>query len=38
MSGIEIVRYLSLTIATVGMVMILALLVKVFWIVMFKIK
>jgi hypothetical protein len=38
MSGIEIVRYLALTIAAVGMTMVLALLVKVFWIVMFKIK
>lgn len=38
MLGQEIVSYLALSIAAVGMVMILAILVKVFWIVMFKIK
>jgi hypothetical protein len=38
MLGAEIVSYLALSIAAVGMVMILAILVKVFYIVMFKIK
>jgi hypothetical protein len=38
MLGSQIVSYLALTIVAVGMVMILAILVKVFYIVMFKIK
>jgi hypothetical protein len=38
MFGAEIVSYLALSIAVVAMIMVLALLVKVFWIVMFKIK
>jgi hypothetical protein len=38
MLGSQIVSYLALSITVVAMIMVLALLVKVFWIVMFKIK